>query len=473
MVSRLSVADASFYRMENTTTPMYVGSLLVLRRPRAGLSYETLLTTVEQRLPQVPRYRQKVREVGIGLGRPVWIDDRDFDINYHVRGSALPSPGSDRQLYELIARLSGQPLDTSRPLWEINLIEGLAKNRLAIYIKSHQVLINGVTALAIGQVLADRSQRPAAFDEDIWVPRAEPGRAELIADTIGEWVSAPETPLQAIGSTLNRLASIDSGLLAQAGRKALDAASTVVRGVAPRSPLNTRVSRNRLFTVASGRLEDYRAVRNRYECDVNDVVLTVITGALRNWLLSRGETVPSTKTVRAMAPLPVYSDAKFDIDGPSQPIGSVTPFLIDLPVGEPNAVVRLSQIAYATETHPTTASLVDARTILAATGFAPPSLHAMGIRAATSYAGLSGRVFNLLITNAPGAQRQMYVAGAKMLDVYAVPPLLHNQVLAIGVTSYNGMLYYGINADRMAMSDVRVLPTLLEEALAELLEAAK
>jgi diacylglycerol O-acyltransferase / wax synthase len=117
MVTRLSTADASFYRLENTATPMYVGSLSILRRPRAGLSYETLLATIEQRLAQIPRYRQKVREVRVGMARPVWIDDSDFDITYHVRQSALPSPGSDEQLHELIARLAARPLDKLRPLW--------------------------------------------------------------------------------------------------------------------------------------------------------------------------------------------------------------------------------------------------------------------------------------------------------------------------------------------------------------------
>lgn len=145
MVTRLSASDASFYQLENTATPMYVGLLLILRRPRAGLSYEALLETVEQRLPQIPRYRQKVQEVKLGLARPVWIDDRDFDITYHVRRSALPSPGSDEQLHELIARLAARPLDKSRPLWEMYLVEGLEKNRIALYTKSHQALINGVT----------------------------------------------------------------------------------------------------------------------------------------------------------------------------------------------------------------------------------------------------------------------------------------------------------------------------------------
>src|ERR1700751_7710 len=163
MVTRLSASDSSFYRLENTSTPMYVGSLSILRRPKGGLSYETLLTTVEQRLPQIPRYRQKVREVTLGLARPVWVDDRDFDITYHIRRSALPSPGSDNQLHELVARLASRPLERSRPLWEMYLVEGLSKNRLAIYTKSHQALVNGMTAVEIGHVVADRSQRCPEF----------------------------------------------------------------------------------------------------------------------------------------------------------------------------------------------------------------------------------------------------------------------------------------------------------------------
>jgi diacylglycerol O-acyltransferase / wax synthase len=470
MVTRLSASDASFYHLENTSTPMYVGSLSILRKPRSGLSYETLLATVEQRLPQIPRYRQKVREVTLGLARPVWIDDRDFDITYHVRRSALPSPGSDVQLHELIARLGSRPLDKSRPLWEMYLIEGLARNRVAVYSKSHQALVNGMTALEIGHVIADRTQKPPEFGEDIWIPAREPSDRSLLLGAIGEWVTRPAEQLAAVRSAVTEVAT-NSGQLLEVGRRAAHIARTVARGTAPNSPLNTTVSRNRRFTVATGRLEDYRLVRNRYDCDVNDVVLAVVAGALRNWLLSRGEPVTSTSTVRAMAPMSVYPDADLDMNSPGQAISEVSPFLVDLPVGEGNAVVRLSQIAHATETAPTTAgSLVDARTIVTLSGFAPPTLHAMGIRVATTF---SARQFNLLITNVPGAQKQMYVAGTKLLETYAVPPLLNNQVLAIGVTSYNGMLYFGINADRDAMSDVEVLPSLLRESLDELLEAAQ
>ncbi len=469
MVSRLSASDAAFFHLENTATPMYVGSLSILRKPRAGLSYETLLETVERRLPQIPRYRQKVREVTLGLARPVWVDDREFDITYHIRRSALPSPGSDAQLHDLIARLGSRPLDRTRPLWEMYLVEGLTQNRLAIYTKTHQALVNGMTALEIGHVIVDRAQKPPEFGEDIWIPAREPSDSQLVLGAIGEWITRPTSQLAAVRDTVTEVAT-SATELAAVGRRVADVARTVARGTAPSSPLNTTVSRNRRFSVDQHRLEDYRLVRARYNCDINDVVLAVVAGALRNWLLSRGEPVTPMTTVRAMAPMSVYPDAELDSTGPGQAISEVSPFLVDLPVGEGNAVVRLSQIAHATESHSTAASLVDARTIVTLSGFAPPTLHAMGIRVAT---GFSARLFNLLITNVPGAQKQMYVAGTKLLETYAVPPLLQNQVLAIGVTSYDGMLYFGINADRDAMSDVDVLPSLFRESLEELLEAAK
>ncbi|MDT5104741.1 MAG: diacylglycerol O-acyltransferase / wax synthase [Mycobacterium sp.] len=469
MVTRLSASDASFYHLENSSTPMYVGTLSILRKPRSGLSYETLLATVERRLPQIPRYRQKVREVSLSLARPVWVDDPDFDITYHIRRSALPSPGSDAQLHDLVARLGSRQLDKSRPLWEMYLVEGLAKNRIAIYTKSHQALVNGMTALEIGHVIADRTQKAPEFGEDIWIPAREPSDARLVWGALGEWVARPTAQLAAVRSAVTDVAT-NSEQLVEVGRRVADVARTVARGTAPSSPLNSTVSRNRRFAVARHRLEDYRQLRARYDCDVNDVVLAVVAGALRNWLMSRGEPVTSTSTVRAMAPMSVYPDADLDVVGPGQAISEVSPFLVDLPVGEGNAVVRLSQIAHATESHSTAAILVDARTIVTLSGFAPPTLHAMGIRVATSF---SARQFNLLITNVPGAQKQMYIAGTKLLETYAVPPLLHDQVMAIGVTSYNGMLYFGVNADRDAMSDVDVVPILLRESLDELLEAAR
>ena len=472
MVTRLSPADAAFYRFERSATPMYVGTLSILRRPRGGLSLDTLFRTIEQRLPQIPRYRQKVRDIGIGLGKPVWLDDPDFDITYHVRRSALPSPGSDEQLHDLVARLAARPMDKTRPLWEMYLVENLAGNRLALYTKTHQALINGIQSPEINHVIADRKRRPPDFPEDIWVPERDPGTTRLVLGAIGDLISGPGAQVRGAVSTLAGLATDPEELLG-AGRRAVRVVQALARGTAPASPLNAAVSHNRRFTVASADLDDYRRVRARYNCAVNDVMIAVIAGALGKWLMSRGYALPPTRTVRAMIPLPVRTGGDLDQSGPGQLIGHVVPYLVTLPIGERNAGVRLSQIAHMTEALPGAAGLLDARTIVALSGFAPPTLHGMSIRVATSYPSLSKRAFNLLISNAPGAQSQMYVAGVKLLESYAVPPLLPGQVLAIGVTSYNERVYFGINADRDAMSDVELLPGLIGEALEELLDASR
>ncbi|MGL5444981.1 WS/DGAT/MGAT family O-acyltransferase [Mycobacteroides stephanolepidis] len=469
MVTRLSALDASFYSREDSSTPMHVGSLAIIRKPRGGFTYEELLALVESRLPQVPRYRQKVKEIGFGLARPVWLDDVDFDVTYHIRRSALPSPGSDGQLQDLVARLTSRPLDRSRPLWEMYLVEGLSKNRLAIYTKTHQALVDGQSALELGQVMFDRTARTPDFGEDIWVPGHEPSANELIAGAVSEWLARPGARLEAVRTAVADAASL-TGEIGELGERMVKVVRTAARGAAPRGPLNQRVSRSRRFSVVTTKLADYRRVRAKYDCDVNDVVLAVIAGALRNWLMSRGEPVTTASTIRAMVPMSVYRDGDLDVLAEGAATTEVSPFLVDLPVGEGNTVVRLSQIAHATESHSAAFSLVDVPNMAALSGFVPPTLHALAARVATT---LPNRLFNLLVTNVPGPQAPMYLGGARLAEIYPVPPLLRNQVLSIGLTSYNGVVYYGINADRDAMPDADMLPVLITEALDELLEAAQ
>ena len=263
----------------------------------------------------------------------------------------------------------------------------------------------------------------------------------------------------------------NSGQLVEVGRRFADIARTVAGGTAPCSPLNTTVSGNRRFTVASRPLADYRLVRARYDCDVNDVVLAVVAGALRNWLLlSRGEPATPTSTVRGHGPDVGVSRHRTRLDRARSGHRRGVAVLATFPSGKatPWCGCRRSRMPpNRTRPRPASSTPGPSSRLL---GFAPPTLHAMGIRIATSF---SARLFNLFITNVPGAQKQMYVAGTKLLETYAVPPLLPNQVLAIGVTSYNRMLYLGVNADREAMSDLDVPPSLLRESLDELLEAAQ
>ena len=482
MANRLTTQDASFYYLEASSTPMHLGSLAVFRTPRSGFSYEKLLSLVEQRLVLVPRYRQKVREVAFGLARPVWVDDSDFDITYHIRRSALPKPGTDEQLHDLVARLTSRPLDRSRPLWEMYLVEGLTKNRFAIFTKSHSALVDGEKALEIGQVILDASKSPVAMAEELWMPAREPKESALVLDAITELIASPNESVEVLRGAAAGLAGVAGGVLAASG-KVFSLVRTAAQ-VAPSSPLNAPISRNRRFAVAKTELSDYRRIHTRFGCSINDVVLAVVTGALRNWLLSRGEPVTASSTVRAMVPMSVYvSDegAGYDQyadrlsgDHEGEPTdeqlrSEVSSFLVALPVGEPNAVVRLSHIAHATEAHAKQSPGVTAQTLMTISGFAPASLHAMGARAGSR---LSQRLFNLIITNAPGPQFPLYVGGARMLEMFPVSPLFENQALSIGLTSYDGFVCFGLNADRGAMPDVDVITALLFEALEELIDAS-
>lgn len=461
MPDRLSALDASFLYLEQATTPMHAGGVAIFRRPRAGFDHDQLIGLVERRLALVPRYRQKIRNVPGHLARPVWIDDAEFDIGYHVRRSALPRPGTDAQLAELVGRLMSRPLDRGRPLWEMYLVEGLSKNRFAIITKTHHAMVDGVSAMDIGQVILDVTPTPRQTPEDLWMPRPEPGDAQLLIAAAREAASRPAELVDGA-----RIAAMDVASTARRVGGALggvfSALRTAVRA-APGSPLNVPISTQRRFAVARTRLDDFKTVRIAHGGAVNDVVLAVVSGALRNWLLSRGEAVISSTTIRAMVPMSVRDGGGVDALG-----NTVSAYLVDLPVGEANAVVRLHHVRHAMRAHQDSGQSVGADALVRLSGFAPPTMHALGARVASSF---SQRIFNLVVTNVPGPQFPLYAAGARMVEMFPVVPLSMNQGLAIGITSYDGGVYFGLNADRDAMSDVDGLAGMIEESLDELVGA--
>ncbi|GAA3244586.1 wax ester/triacylglycerol synthase family O-acyltransferase [Pseudonocardia petroleophila] len=478
MPPRLSPLDASFLYLEQPTTPMHVGAVSIFERPPSGFDYDTLVGLIEQRIALVPRYRQKVRHVPANLARPVWVDDVDFDVAYHVRRSALPKPGSDDQLTELVARLMSRPLDPTRPLWEMYLVEGLERGRSAILTKTHQAMVDGISAIDIGQVILDISTpeedaaapkgrggaRGPGTHPELWMPRPEPTDVELVMGAVAEAVARPglvvENAVAAAGDAVATVGKVASGF-----GQLFSMARTASRR-APGTPLNVDISTQRRFAIARTELEDYRRVRAAHGCTVNDVVLSVVAGALRDWLLSRGEPVRSGSSVRAMVPLSVRGEADVPSTATAGSLGNrVSSFIVDLPVGEPSPVVRLHHVTHAMREHTASAHSVGADTLVRIGGFAPPTLHALGARAAS---GMSKRIFNLVVTNVPGPQFPLYAAGARMLEMFPVVPLAKGQALAIGLTSYDGGVYYGFNGDRDAMPDVEVLAGLVDEALDEL-----
>jgi diacylglycerol O-acyltransferase len=457
MVDRLSRLDASFLYLEEPGTPMHVGGVLVLEAPPGGV--DALAELVEARLPLVPRYRQRVAEVPGHLANPVWVDDPQLNIEYHVRRSGLPRPGTEVQLLDLVSRLTSRPLDRKRPLWEVYLVEGLADGRVAVITKTHPALVDGLTAIDIGQVLLDVEPDAPAPEPLTWQPQPPPSGAELVLQALDEYVRRPSSAVETaraaitdVRSTAARLGGVAGGLLRTARKAVLPA---------PNSPLNAPVGRQRRVALARAELGDIKKIRKAYGGTVNDVLLNVVTGALREWLLSRGEPVVAGTSVRALVPLSMQDDDA--VAG-----NRVSSYLVDLPVGEPNPRVRLTRLSYAMRGTAQHGRAVGADSLIALTGFAPPTLHALGARAAR---GLSRRLFNLVVTNVPGPQVPLYAAGSRMLEVFPVVPLASGQGLAIGMTSYHGRVFFGLNADRDSVGDVDVLADLIEQQVAELVEA--
>ncbi|HEU0103105.1 MAG TPA: wax ester/triacylglycerol synthase family O-acyltransferase [Mycobacteriales bacterium] len=455
MSDRLSPLDVSFLSRETSTTPMHVGSVAVLQPPDTGFDHARLVELIGQRIDLVPRYRQKVRWVPGRLANPVWVDDEDFDIGYHVRRSALPRPGSDGQLRELVARLQSRRLDRNRPLWEIYLVEGLADGRVAIVTKTHHAMVDGISAVDIGTVMLDVTPSPRDVPHEDWRPAAPPSAAALVAGAMTDLVKRPtqavETARSAVldlRTTADRVAGVAGGLLSSV---------RILARPAPDTPLNVPIGQQRRFAMTATDLDDYRRVRKAHGGTVNDVVLATVAGALRTWLLTRGEPVLPTTTVRAMVPVSVREEAGVP--------GRVSSYFVDLPVGEGSPVMRLHQVSFAMRDHKESGQSVGADALVQLSGFAPPTIHSLGARVAS---GMTRRVFNLVVTNVPGPQFPLYATGARLLQMYPVVPLTRGQALAIGLISYDGGVYYGLNADRDAMPDIDVLAACLEESLAEL-----
>lgn len=448
---------------------MHVGSVMVFQPPDQGFDYDRLVSLITNRIAFVPRYRQRIREVPGRLANPVWVDDVDFDITYHVRRSALPRPGSDDQLQEFVARVQPKRLDRGRPLWEVYLVEGLAEGRFALVTKTHQALVDGINAVDIAHVIVDGLPDREKPVNDTWRPARAPSDLELITAALAEAVQRPSQIVDNVRGGIADVKAVGGRLFSAVGSVVSTVARTAARP-APTSPLNVEIGEARRYIMVGTDLEDYRKVRNRlalgrYADDVtiNDVVLATVSGALRSWLLTRGEPVHSATTVRAMVPVSVY-----DTDDATRLGNRVTACFVDLPVGEPRASMRLHQIAFAMRQQMEGGQAVGAESLAGLAGFASPTLHSLGARLGMA---MSRRLFNVIITNVPGPQQPLYAGDALMLSTYPVMPLASWQAVSIGLTSYDGGVYFGLNGDRTAMPDLDVLGQCLVDSLAELVES--
>lgn len=448
-MQRMSPLDAMFLNQDSATAPRQIASLAILEHGENRLDYDRLVRVINDRIDIVPRYRQIALKVPAGLGTPVWIDDENFDISLHVRRSALPKPGTMASLRELVGRLIARRLDPDRPLWELYLVEGLGGGRVALVFKSHQALVDGSETIDLAQVLLEETAHERDIPHEDWNPRPEPGAAALVINAVNKNLRHPAEGLRIAEMNLGRMAGRIPGLGS--------------RGPAPHGILSTELSQHRRFASLETTLEDYRMVRDEHGGTVNDVILAAIAGGMRGWMLTRAEPVTAKTRFRAMVPMSVVAD-----DGLPTSLGSkVRGHLLSLPVGESNPVVRLHQVSYALKDHRETGSAVAANKLANLPGFATSTFHAVGARVADAE---TGRGHQIVITNVPGLQEPVYLAGARVSEVYPCIPLSDNRAVSIGVTSYNGKVFYGIVADRDAVPDADVLAQCIEDALVEMIE---
>ncbi|HVH24523.1 MAG TPA: wax ester/triacylglycerol synthase family O-acyltransferase [Pseudonocardia sp.] len=463
MPDRLSPLDASFLFAEHRTAAMHVGAVMTFAQPERGrFDADAFTELIGRRLPLVPRYRQKVRDVPGHLGLPVWVDDPDFDLAFHVRRSALPAPGTEQVLRELVGRLLARQLDRSRPLWEVYLIEGLVDGRFAVVTKTHHAMVDGLASMDIGGVLLDLTPQPRETPPDDWHPVPEPSALKLAADAALHALRRPRDVLDVAGRAMSdvRQAAAAVGRIAEA----IVAAGRSAAAVRPVPPLNAATGEQRRYGMERTTLADHQAVRKAHGGTVNDVVLAVVAGALRRWMIMRGEPLTADVEVRALVPVSVRARNRDAAGG-----NSISAYFVNLPVAEPDPLARLGAVRAAMEEHKREGRAIGAATMMGLVGLAPPILHSLGARLASQF---SSRVYNVLVTNVPGPPRPLYALGARMLDMFPVVPLGGGQAVAIGVTSYDGGMHYGLTADRDALPDVDVLASAMSEALAELLAAS-
>jgi len=458
-LDRLTAIDASFLHQEGPDSHMHVGALVVAEGPVPV--YDDFLDSIRRRLHLVPRYRQRLAFPPASSGRPLWTDDTDFSLEYHVRYTALPQPGSHEQLMNLCARVFSEQLDRSRPLWEMWLIEGLDDGSFGLLTKAHHAMIDGIAGVDLATVLFDLGPEPTRIDEDLdpWVPEPAPnpvglltagvaGMAKASAAVAAKAIAAMQKPDHALQEA--RVAAEGIGEIVWAGLNP-----------APVTPLNVEIGPHRRFAGVVSELGDFKMVKNVYGGTVNDVVLAVVAGALRTWLRKRGVRTEGME-LRALVPVSVRTQDQRGVPG-----NRIAAMRGPLPVWVEDPVERLGVVRLAMDDLKESKQAIGAEVLSNVQNFAPPTVLAQASRI-----NFSTRLFNLLVTNVPGPQFPLYIQGRKMSAVFPIAFLPVNHVLSIAIMSYDGHMNFGLLGDYDAMYDLDEFGDDIELALAELVSLA-
>jgi WS/DGAT/MGAT family acyltransferase len=451
---RLTGLDASFLHLERAGAHMHVASTILFEG--SPPSHEEFRDHIESRLHLVPRFRQKLRFIPFNQGRPVWVDDPYLNLDYHVRRTALPAPGSEEQLRNLAARIFSQQLDRSKPLWELWLVEGFEGDRFAIVGKSHHALVDGISGVDITTVLFDVEEEPSEppVRPPKWAPRPEPTDLELLTEALKERATSPREIVRGVRAAVRTPQRVMRGVADTS--KILEAAVA-----APSTPFNVEIGSHRRLAFVRGDLEDFKRVKNKHGGTVNDVVLSVVTGALGNYLRARGHETEGLE-LRAMVPVSIRAEEERGALG-----NKITAMMAPLPVWCEDPVERLHIVSETMGDLKGSGQAVGAEILTKLTDFAPTTIASQAARLQPAQ-----RFFNLVVTNVPGPQFPLYVLGRKMESIFPMVPLARRQALCIGIMSYNGQIDFGLVGDYDAMADLDSFALDLEGALAEAIATA-
>ena len=464
-MQRLTGLDATFLYLETPNNHMHVASTAVFDPSTVpgGYSFDKVVDLVESRLHLLPPFRRRLVEIPFQIHHPLWIEDPDFDIEYHLRRAALPSPGGERELAEFAADVISRPLDRSRPLWEMHVVEGLEHGYIAIVSKIHHAAIDGVSGAELTVNLLDLTPEVAEVPppEKPWTPDRIPTDPELFGWALASLSRQPIAAVKAVRRTA------EAALTLRRRNREPGVVPPPAPFSAPKTSLNTTITPHRKFAFTQVSLDDVKKVKNALGGTVNDVVLAMCAGALRTYLDKHGET-PDAPLV-AMVPISVRTEGQQGAMG-----NRVSSMLTSLATDVDDPVERLRAIQRGTERAKEQDKAIGAETLMDWAEFAAPAVAARAARLYSSMklADRHRPIFNVTISNVPGPPFPLYSAGARMVSMFPMGPITDGGALNITVMSYMGTMCFGFVTCRETVPDVGDIAHYLRDALDELTKAA-